>query len=211
MAGAWPSSSAIPKAPSSSSPGRSVNPLGFDDEKRSCRSGHDPFRVPACSTKYFAFPSRFLRSSCAGSLAPLKPRGGRVGSRDLARRHDPVVESGISAEHLSLFATPAINLFPRGADRIHLSEAPTSTRRAGPHAAHRFRSALRCRRSRLAPAWKWSGEFRPFYAPERRKGTPPLPFIRCTAGSGQNRQKGVRSTYVSGEVFFPRRRRARLL
>ena len=38
-------------------------------------------------------------------------------------RHEPAVESSINLEHVALFCTPAVNLFPKRVDRIHLSDS----------------------------------------------------------------------------------------
>ena len=40
----------------------------------------------------------------------------------LLDRNDPALEAAVPPEHFALFCTPAINLFPRKADRIHLNE-----------------------------------------------------------------------------------------
>ena len=37
-------------------------------------------------------------------------------------RHEPALEAAVGAAHFMLFCTPAINLFPKRADRIHLSD-----------------------------------------------------------------------------------------
>ncbi len=40
----------------------------------------------------------------------------------LLDRHDPIVERGVTAALISLFCSPAVNLFPRRIDRIHLTD-----------------------------------------------------------------------------------------
>jgi type VI secretion system protein ImpG len=74
--------------------------------------------------EYFAFPQRFLFFRLSG----LRPAFARLAGDEceialLVGRSEPALESAVDASSLALYATPAVNLFRRRADRIHLSEA----------------------------------------------------------------------------------------
>ena len=73
--------------------------------------------------EYFAFPQRFRFFELAG-LAPIVKR---VDSSELELvillgRGDATLESVVDASNFALFCTPAINLFPKRADRIQVSD-----------------------------------------------------------------------------------------
>jgi type VI secretion system protein ImpG len=185
--------------------GASVGSLGFEDDEALLPVGPRSFQGYRLLHEYFAFPNRFLSVELRGLARAMKAvRGGELEVVILLDRHDPVVESGIGADHFALFATPAINLFPRGADRIHLSEraheyhiVPDRTRPTD-FEVHSVTQVLG-----LGTSLEVEREFRPFYAPERGKGDATSSFFTVHRRiRGQNRQKGVRSTYVSGEVFL---------
>jgi len=73
--------------------------------------------------EYFAFPQRYLFFEVTGLLPGLR----RVASDEcelvlLFGRADPALESSVDSSALAINATPIVNLFPRRADRVHLSE-----------------------------------------------------------------------------------------
>jgi type VI secretion system protein ImpG len=74
--------------------------------------------------EYFAFPQRFLFFDVEG-LAPTLRRhaGDELEIALLFDRHEPWLESRVDASSFALYCSPAVNVFPRRADRIHLSPA----------------------------------------------------------------------------------------
>lgn len=71
--------------------------------------------------EYFACPERFLFAELTGLRAPLRRlHGSSFEVVVLLQRSLPSLAAAVGAEHFKLFCTPAINLFPRRADRIHL-------------------------------------------------------------------------------------------
>jgi len=72
--------------------------------------------------EYFVFPERYLFAELAG-LSPAVRRctGSELEVIVLLGRSDPALENVLDASHFSLFCSPAINLFPKRADRIHLT------------------------------------------------------------------------------------------
>ncbi len=73
--------------------------------------------------EYFALPQRYLFVDVAGlSRAVKRCSGQELELIVLFERFDPSLEGSVSAAQFVPFCTPAINLFPRRLDRIHLSE-----------------------------------------------------------------------------------------
>lgn len=73
--------------------------------------------------EYFAFPSRFLFIDL-GDLRKAMQRceEPEIDILFLFNRVDRELENQIDHSHFALFCTPAVNLFPKRADRIHLNE-----------------------------------------------------------------------------------------
>ncbi|TXT27321.1 MAG: type VI secretion system protein ImpG [Gallionellaceae bacterium] len=84
------------------------------------------FRGYRLLREYSAFPSRYLFFRLAGLREALSScKAQEVEFFVLLGRADPKLESLVDAEHFKLNATPAINLFPKLADRIHLEPKRT--------------------------------------------------------------------------------------
>jgi type VI secretion system protein ImpG len=73
--------------------------------------------------EYFAFPQRFLFVDLTGLRAALAKAGGtELEIVVLLDRRDAEVESVLAPENFALNCAPAVNLFPKQADRIHLTD-----------------------------------------------------------------------------------------
>jgi type VI secretion system protein ImpG len=98
--------------------------MGFTDEEAMLPYTPRSFQGYRLLQEYFAFPSRFLFAELTG----LGPGVKRCRSNELEvvvffDRQDSSLEGTISASHFALHCAPAVNLFPRRADRIHLNDA----------------------------------------------------------------------------------------
>ena len=100
-----------------------TRPAGFDS-----RQAMLPYPAPSFDGyrllhEYFAFPQRYLFVELAG-LQPAVRRctGNELEIIILLRRSEPRLDNAIGAEDFALFCAPAVNLFPRRADRIHLTD-----------------------------------------------------------------------------------------
>lgn len=104
--------------------GAATRALGFDDADALLPYGPRSFQGYRLLQEYFAFPQRFLFVELCG-LGPAVRRckGNELEVVVFLDRHDPGLEGSLSASHFALFCTPVVNLFPRRADRIHLSES----------------------------------------------------------------------------------------
>ncbi|HEY3595691.1 MAG TPA: type VI secretion system baseplate subunit TssF, partial [Polyangiaceae bacterium] len=185
-----------------------LRPLGFDDDESLLPYGPRSFQGYRLLHEYFAFPSRYLFVELGGLQTALpKSSGQEIEIAIMLDRHDPLVESAISADHFALFCSPAINLFPRNADRIHLSDrffeyhvVPDRTRPTELE-VHTIQKVFG-----LGTGLEVQREFRPFHAPVRsRTDTSTSSFYtvhRRLRGPAQKRGQTARSTYVGSDVFI---------
>ncbi|MBF8778182.1 type VI secretion system baseplate subunit TssF [Pseudomonas fulva] len=102
---------------------QALRPLGFDDREAALPVVPQAFQGYRLLQEYFALPQRFLFVDFAG-LGPAVRRcdGCELEVIVLFERHDPSLESSVGAAQFVPFCTPAINLFPRRVDRIHLTD-----------------------------------------------------------------------------------------
>ncbi|MGB7218845.1 MAG: type VI secretion system baseplate subunit TssF [Vicinamibacterales bacterium] len=104
-------------------PATSIQPVGFADAGALLPVTVRSFQGYRLIQEYFAFPQRFRFVELTG-LAPIVKR---VDSNELelvilCSRGDATLESVVDGSNFALFCTPAINLFPKRADRIQISD-----------------------------------------------------------------------------------------
>ena len=104
----------------SSSP---VRAMGFADDEALLDYDLRSFHGYRLLHEYFALPQRFLFVE----LSQLRELMKNCSTSELELvvlldRRDATIEATVAPEHLGLFCTPVINLFPKKADRIHLNE-----------------------------------------------------------------------------------------
>lgn len=186
-----------------------VSPLGFDDDQTLLPYGARSFSGHRLLHEYFAFPSRFMFVELRGLAPALRAcRDSQVELLVLLDRAVSSLEGVISASRLQLFCTPAINLFPRQADRIHLSEreheyhvVPDRTRPMDLE-IHSIESVVG--HGTRADSER---EFLPLYAArDGQQSDAATPFYTVERKprrlSPRQRSAGSRSTYVGSEVFL---------
>jgi type VI secretion system protein ImpG len=186
-----------------------VAALGFEDEHALLPYGPRSFSGYRLLHEYFAFPSRFMFAELRGLQAALRTcPDSQVEILVLLEREDSALEGVISASRLQLFCAPAINLFPRKADRIHLSDrdheyhvVPDRTRPMDLE-IHSVESVVghgtRAESER---------EFLPLYAArdgQTRDATGSFYTVarKPRMLSARQRHAGPRSTYVGSEVYL---------
>jgi type VI secretion system protein ImpG len=102
---------------------RSIAQVGFDDDQAMIPFDARSFHGHRLLHEYFAFPQRYLFVELSGLS-----RGVRRCNQQtldvfiLLREADLSLEGGLDASNFALFCTPAINLFPKRADRIHVTD-----------------------------------------------------------------------------------------
>ena len=100
-----------------------VEELGYDDTQAMLPCDQRSFQGYRLLQEYFAFPQRFMFFRVARLLKALATINADQCELILFfDRGEPALESTIDNDSLALYATPIVNLFPKRADRIHLSE-----------------------------------------------------------------------------------------
>jgi type VI secretion system protein ImpG len=105
-------------------PASAVQPLGFGDTEALLPVTLRSFEGYRLLQEYFSFPQRFRFFELTGLSSALR----RIDSDQaelviLFRRGEASLDSVVDASNLALFCTPAINLFQKRADRIHVGDS----------------------------------------------------------------------------------------
>lgn len=107
-------------------PASCVRPLGLEDEEALLPVTRRGFQGYRLLQEYFAFPERFLFFALEELREALQTAAGDELEVFIGlRRVQPALENALDATHFRLFCTPAVNLFPRAVDRVHVSELET--------------------------------------------------------------------------------------
>ena len=186
-----------------------IRRLGFEDEHALLPYGPPSFQGYRLLHEYFAFSQRYMFVELGGLGAAVRRcTGDELDLVVLLDQADTVLENTLEAFDFALFCTPAINLFPKRADRIHLSNQvyehhiiPDRTRPMD-FEVYSVTGALG-----LGTSADPEQEFLPFYA------TYDLTGHREQSGyytlhrmprliSSQRRRRGPRTSYIGSEVFI---------
>ncbi len=185
-----------------------VLPIGTADSESLLPCGPRAFQGYRLLHEYFAFPQRFLFARLTGlSRAVRACPGDQLDLLVALDRYDPSVEAAAKPSGVSLFCTPAVNLFPKSADRIQLGDSD--------HEYHVVADRARPLDFEVHSVTRVTGygakgeavqEFLPFY--RRRHGgiaSAAAAFYtvqrRERLLSGRVRTEGPRSSYLGGEAF----------
>lgn len=104
-------------------PARAIRPVGYEDEQALLPVSLRGFQGYRLLEEYFAFPQRFLFIDVEGLGPAMRGHAGdELEIVLLFSRRDAMLENMVDQANFSLFCTPAINLFPKRADRVHLTE-----------------------------------------------------------------------------------------
>ena len=103
-----------------------IRRVGFEDHQALLPYTHRSFQGYRLLQEYFALPERFLFVEIDG-LAPAvrRCREPELEVLVLLDRPDASLQNVLDTTNLALFCTPAINLFPKRCDSIHLTERQT--------------------------------------------------------------------------------------
>lgn len=96
---------------------------GYDDDQALLPGGSRGFGGYRLVQEYFSFPERFLFFDVGGLAPALARADDEIEVVLLFGQGDAVLESVVDASNFLLHCTPAINLFPKRADRIHISDS----------------------------------------------------------------------------------------
>ena len=105
-------------------PAASIQPVGFSDAEALLPVTLRSFQGYRLLQEYFSFPQRFRFFELTGLARALKRvDADQVELVILLGRGEPTLESVVDGSNLALFCTPAVNLFHKRADRIHVSDS----------------------------------------------------------------------------------------
>ncbi|WP_295391332.1 type VI secretion system baseplate subunit TssF [uncultured Thiodictyon sp.] len=189
-------------------PATALRPLGFAEDESLLPYAPVSFQGYRNLHEYFAFPQRYLFLAIDG-LGPVLQRlaATEVDLILLLGQSAPALERVLDAANFGLHCAPAINLFPKRFDRIHLDSTgpeyhlvPDRTRPLD-FEVYRVDSV-----TGFGTGTTEAREFRPFYAPANLDpgGDKPAYYsvhrLPRRLSTRQQRQ-GTRSSYVGSEVF----------
>ncbi len=186
-----------------------IRPLGFGDNEALLPSGPRSFQGYRFLQEYFAFPERYMFVELGGLATGLRRcTDNELDIVVLLNESDPVLENAVDASHFALFCAPAVNLFEKRADRIHLTERQTEHHvvpdRSRPMDFEVY-SVLEVQGFGTGADEKQ--EFLPFYAAsdtaDFRENRAYYTLHRAPRLlSTRQRGQGPRSSYVGSEVFL---------
>ena len=190
-------------------PARDIRPYGFADDQALLPVTLRSFQGYRLLQEYFSFPARFRFFELTG-LAPVLQRANtdEVEIVILLGRGDATLESVVDGSNFALFCTPAVNLFAKRADRIHVTD--------GAHEYHVVADRTRPLDFEVYEVTSVAGhgvgaeseqEFQPFYAAYSTDSTRQQPAYFTTRReprlvTAEQRRRGSRSTYIGSEVFL---------
>nr|WP_314577910.1 type VI secretion system baseplate subunit TssF [uncultured Pseudomonas sp.] len=190
-----------------------IRAQGYDDEQALLPVGPRSFQGYRLLQEYFTLPQRFHFVELGSLGAAIKRcQTPEIDVTVLFKTFVPALESALGAAQFGLYCTPAINLFPKRADRVHLSDrqadyhvVPDRTRPmdyeiyqvngvtgygSGAQAEQRFESFYRANDLHSAPG-QASGAGAWYQV---RRDTRVL--------SEPQRRQGPRSSYIGSEIFL---------
>lgn len=185
-----------------------VRPLGFGDDEALLPVTLRGFQGYRLLHEYFAFPQRFAFLDLHGLAGSAKRcSGNEIEIVLLFSRGDTALESVVSAANISLFCSPAINLFSKRADRIQVGE--------GSHEYHVVADRTRPMDFEIHDIESVTGygggvqaqrEFLPLYAAFHNESADHPAYYtqqrEPRLSTAEQQRKGTRSSYVGSEVFL---------
>lgn len=186
-----------------------IRGLGFEDDEAMLRNTPRSFSGYRILQEYFAFPERYLFVELNG-LKPLIDAcdGEELELFILLDRCDASLIHALDKSNFALFCVPAINLFPKRGDRVHVdprqSEYHIVIDRARPmdYEVHSIEQV-----TGYGSEQRKEQTFLPFYGSRSAyQGQAETTFYtinrRKRLLSSKQRREGVRSSYIGSEVFI---------
>lgn len=188
-------------------PKNAINRMGFDEDQALLPYTSRSFQGYRLLQEYFSFPERFTFVELTGLQTALSAcQEDALDFVFLFDRSDPELVDRVDASHFNLFCTPAINLFAKRCDRIHLSN-----RTAEHHIVADRTRAMDFEVHSVTRAMGFGDradpevEFLPFYKVLDRRGREGEAFYtlyRDARRLSARQLQGHRSTYTGSEVFI---------
>ncbi len=190
-------------------PADNVEMPGFASDEAMLPFGYRSFQGYRLVQEYFAFPERFRFARLKGMAAALRESDAEEFEVVIFfDRPADVLDNSIDIENFLLFCAPAINLFPRHCDRIHVSQKDTEL--------HVIPDRTRPMDFEVHSVMEVKGfnagvtearEFKPFYwSHDRASDRSQTAFFTQRREprklSGRQQRNGPRSSYVGSELFI---------
>ncbi len=107
-------------------PANNVRQAGLEDDEALLPVTRRSFQGYRLLQEYFSFPERFLFFSLHDLESAVRTcEGDEIEIYLAMSRAQAGLENALDAAHFRLFCTPAVNLFPRAIDRVHVSNHET--------------------------------------------------------------------------------------
>ncbi len=181
---------------------------GFDDSDAILPYTKRSFGGYRLLQEYFAFYERFLFLKVGGLDEAIRQcSGNELEIIVLLDRSEPLLENRLNKENFSLFSTPAVNLFPKRADRVHLTTNKTEYHvvpdrtRPMDFEVHSMKGV-----TGYGTSTESEQPFYPFYSVDNSVGSREkmayfTNYREPRIFSARQRVNGPRSSYVGSEVF----------
>ncbi len=187
-------------------PARAIRHVGLADDEAMLPFGARSFEGYRLLHEYFALPERTLFVELGGlGNVVRRATGTELELVILLRRAEKRLERRLSPDNFALFATPAINLFSRRVDRIHLSDK-VPEHHVVPDRTRPLDLEIH---TVLEVAGEFEGDvpplpFKPLYSSSDQGGSEAYFTVRREPRLMSSRQKikGARSGYLGSEVFL---------
>lgn len=187
-------------------PASSITPVGYRDDEAMLPVTLRGFAGTRVLQEYFAFPERFLFLDIAGlRKAFAATAGNTVEIIILFSQQGQGLDGAVTPENFALHCVPAINLFPKRADRIQISEGDFEF-----HIVPDRTAPLDYEVYDVLSMMGYDDEggerrFLPLYAPDRNTPSSQSAYYTIWREprlmSETARRDGPRSGYVGSEVF----------
>jgi type VI secretion system protein ImpG len=190
-------------------PNGGVWPKGFDRDEALLPTPRQSFDGYRLLQEYFAMPERFHFVELTGlSMALTRAKGSDVDIYILLQNGDPEIASGISPEAFTLNATPAINLFHKRCDRVHVTSSRVEHHVVGDRTAPLdFEIYALESLTGISAGGSEDIPFRPFYSADDLTAAGDVHTAYFTQSrkmrqrSEKERLRGVRTSYLGSELF----------
>ncbi|MEJ2691760.1 MAG: type VI secretion system baseplate subunit TssF [Candidatus Thiodiazotropha sp.] len=186
-----------------------VRIMGFEPQEAMLPFGPRSFQGYRFLAEYFALPERFMFLELCGLQQIIRHcKGQELELIFLLDQGYPELEDDLSEENFLLHCTPAINLFPKRADRIHLHDGESEYHLV-PDRSHPLDYEVYCvtEVKGFASNTEQGQRFEPFYAANdlnvdaQLQAYYALHRLPRVASSKQQRE-GQRSSYIGSELFI---------
>ncbi|EAQ03148.1 hypothetical protein OB2597_13428 [Pseudooceanicola batsensis HTCC2597] len=187
-----------------------VVPRGFDPDEALLPTPRQSFDGYRLLQEYFAMPERYHFVDVQGlSMALGRATGPDVDIYILLREGDPDVASGVTPEAFTLNAVPAVNLFEKRCDRVHVTASDVEQHVVADRTAPLdFEIYSLNSVTGISASGENDTAFRPFYSADdlTAAGENHPAFYtqsrKMRQRAEKERLKGVRTSYLGSELYL---------